>query len=201
MTKEPRAGGDNAWGQAFHWDTALDAMSAFVSIHDADYTIARVNRALAVFLRKAPEELIGRKCYEIMHGASQPPARCPHKRALQERSHQIEEFSEPHLGITILVSVTPVLDVDGQPVCSAHVALDITRTIRRPISRNGAGELSVRQKKILELYCLGKTTKAIAGELGVSRKTVEYHKYQMMRKLSVRSFHELIAKLSSVPPE
>ena len=52
--------------------------------------------------------------------------------------------------------------------------------------------ISSRQRHILEGLVQGKIAKEIAGELDLSRKTVEYHKYKMMEQLGVKSTAELI---------
>lgn len=52
--------------------------------------------------------------------------------------------------------------------------------------------LSDRQRRILALLVQGKIAKEIASELGISRKTVEYHKYKMMDQLGMKSTAELI---------
>jgi DNA-binding NarL/FixJ family response regulator len=52
--------------------------------------------------------------------------------------------------------------------------------------------ISSRQRHILEGLVNGKIAKEIAGELDLSRKTVEYHKYKMMEQLGVKSTAELI---------
>ncbi len=53
-------------------------------------------------------------------------------------------------------------------------------------------QISSRQRHILEGLVQGKIAKEIAGELKLSRKTVEYHKYKMMEQLGVKSTAELI---------
>lgn len=52
--------------------------------------------------------------------------------------------------------------------------------------------LSDRQVRILKSLVEGKIAKEIAGDLGISRKTVEYHKYKMMNQLKLGSTAELI---------
>ncbi len=51
--------------------------------------------------------------------------------------------------------------------------------------------LSRREREIFCLLADGKSIKAIAGQLYVSPKTVETHKYHIMKKLGVRSMAEL----------
>lgn len=56
-----------------------------------------------------------------------------------------------------------------------------------------AAGLSRRQRLILAALVKGKIAKEIAGDMDLSRKTVEYHKYKMMRHLGVKSTAALIA--------
>ena len=174
------------------WGTALGATSAPISIHDADYRIIKVNAAFLALVQRVPTDIIGRKCYEVIHGTPQRPAYCPHSRALQSRTRQKEEFFEPHLGIGILVSCYPVFGADGKPIGSIHVADETAQTsaLSNTPVRNVFTE---RQKQILKLLCGGRTVKQIAAQLKMSSKTVAYHKYRMMKKLSARSLAELIS--------
>lgn len=52
--------------------------------------------------------------------------------------------------------------------------------------------LSDRQQRIVQLIASGKIAKEIAQDLGISRKTVEYHKYKVMKRLGLSSTAELI---------
>lgn len=52
--------------------------------------------------------------------------------------------------------------------------------------------LTDRQVRILRSLVEGKIAKEIASDLGISRKTVEYHKYKMMNQLKLGSTAELI---------
>jgi DNA-binding NarL/FixJ family response regulator len=64
--------------------------------------------------------------------------------------------------------------------------------------------LTPRQREILQLVAEGHTTKAIAHKLGLSVKTVETHRAQVMERLGIHDVAGLVryamrAKL--VPPE
>ena len=52
--------------------------------------------------------------------------------------------------------------------------------------------LSLREHEVMERVIEGKTNKAIAGELGVTVKTVESHRSHMMEKLGAASIAELV---------
>jgi DNA-binding NarL/FixJ family response regulator len=54
------------------------------------------------------------------------------------------------------------------------------------------GELSPRQREVLQLLAEGHTMKQIARALNVTARTVAFHKYAMMRELGVRTSAELV---------
>ena len=47
--------------------------------------------------------------------------------------------------------------------------------------------LTPRERDVLERVAAGLTNKAIAAELGISRRTVEAHRESLMRKLDIHS--------------
>ena len=108
------------------WETTFDAMTNGVSIHDRDFNIIRANQALSRLLGVEAKDLIGKKCYEVFHGTSEPLSICPQVKALREGiSHSIS-VDEPHLGRILNVSSDPVYDDNGEIVCSVHDVRDIT---------------------------------------------------------------------------
>jgi DNA-binding NarL/FixJ family response regulator len=55
-----------------------------------------------------------------------------------------------------------------------------------------AGELSQRQREVLQLLAEGRTMKEIARILKITPRTVAFHKYSMMEALGIRSSAELV---------
>ncbi len=52
--------------------------------------------------------------------------------------------------------------------------------------------LTLRQREVLQLLAEGKTMKEVATQLGISTRTTESHKYEIMRQLGIRTTAELI---------
>lgn len=52
--------------------------------------------------------------------------------------------------------------------------------------------LTARERQVLEMVVAGKTNKRIALELNLSKKTVEFHRGNIMRKMEVETVAELI---------
>lgn len=108
------------------WKATFDSISDPISIHDRDFNILNVNRAFAEFFKTSPENIIGKKCYEFVHGSAGPWPNCPHKQALHNRKPAVEEFWEPSLGIHLQISASPIFDDSNEVVGSVHIAKDIT---------------------------------------------------------------------------
>lgn len=52
--------------------------------------------------------------------------------------------------------------------------------------------LTAREREVLQLIAEGKPTKAIARELFLSAKTIEWHRSQLMKKLGIQNVAELV---------
>ncbi len=59
------------------------------------------------------------------------------------------------------------------------------------VSMSSLGQLTLRQREVLQLLAEGKSAKEAATVLCVSRRTVEYHKYRIMDVLGVSKSAEL----------
>jgi DNA-binding NarL/FixJ family response regulator len=76
------------------------------------------------------------------------------------------------------------------PAVSKHVIAEyLDRTAG---ARPRSGRLTPRQREILTLIAEGQTTKAIARRLGISIKTVEAHRAQLMERLGIRDVPGLV---------
>jgi PAS domain S-box-containing protein len=106
--------------------TTFDSISDLVSIHDTELKLVRVNKAFANAFKMNPEELIGKPCYEVVHGTKEPLLDCPHKRTLETKKPAWVESFEPHLGIYLEMSTSPVFDANGEVIGSVHITKDIT---------------------------------------------------------------------------
>jgi DNA-binding NarL/FixJ family response regulator len=66
--------------------------------------------------------------------------------------------------------------------------------------------LTPRENEVLKLIAEGKTVRAAANDLGLSRKTVDAHKFNLMRKLGIHNKADLVMwaiqkKVVKVPAE
>jgi PAS domain S-box-containing protein len=111
---------------AEEWGATFDSIVDLVSIHDKDFKIVRVNKACADALKMKPREVIGKTCYEVFHGTKEPPPYCPHKQTLETKKPHTAEFFEPHLGVYLEFSTSPIFNEKGEVTGSVHIVKDIT---------------------------------------------------------------------------
>ncbi len=108
------------------WQATFDSITDSISIHSADYRLIRVNKAYADTFQMKPDELIGRHCYEIVHGTSGPLDNCPHTQTLKTGKPVIEEIFEPLLGAYLETSTSPIINRDGEVTGTVHIVKNIS---------------------------------------------------------------------------
>ena len=79
--------------------------------------------------------------------------------------------------------------VRGTPFVAADVELS-----ELPIEKLASGKrmLTAREREVLKLLAEGRTVRSVAGILGLSVKTVDAHKFNLMRKLGIHNKAELV---------
>ncbi len=108
------------------WERTFDAVPDLISIIDINHTILRVNKSMADRCGVTPENLVGRKCYEAVHGLHDPPCCCPSVSMLQDGLVDAKELEEKRLNGIFDVTVSPIMDEEGAVVSYIHVMRDIT---------------------------------------------------------------------------
>ena len=74
----------------------------------------------------------------------------------------------------------------------AHDAMQRGREQQRQQLRDRFDALTAREREVLDLVVQGQSNKAVANALGLSAKTVEFHRAKVMEKLQVRSLADLV---------
>ena len=103
------------------WDTTFNAVSDMVFIRDNEHTVIRANKKFCDFLKLSPEQCIGKKCYQLLHGTSATPDSCPCSSTDRTSTSMSQEFYEPHLHKHLQMSCSLLLDERGESTGSVQV--------------------------------------------------------------------------------
>ena len=103
----------------------IDGIPDVLAIQLPDHTIERYNKAGYDMLDMTPEEVVGRKCYELI-GRDRECDGCPTRKALQSGKMEKTEKYVPELGAYFDCCSNPVLDEEGNVVHIIEQLKDIT---------------------------------------------------------------------------
>jgi DNA-binding NarL/FixJ family response regulator len=81
--------------------------------------------------------------------------------------------------------------LQGQTYLTPLITQDVITSLMSP-EKQATVTLTPRQREVLRLIAEGRRMKEIAATLQLSTRTVETHKYDMMRALGVQSTAELV---------
>jgi DNA-binding NarL/FixJ family response regulator len=84
--------------------------------------------------------------------------------------------------------------LEGKTYLTPQLAGEVLEAMQQDPGKaaDPVGSLTPRQREVLQLLAEGRSAKEIAASLGVSTRTVEFHKYQMMESLNLHTSAELI---------
>ncbi|MBW2570739.1 MAG: PAS domain-containing protein, partial [Deltaproteobacteria bacterium] len=107
------------------WQTIFDAINDAVCLLDLKHNILTCNKTMSRFVKKTSQELIGRKCWEVVHGTSKPIEGCPIPR--MRKTLLRETMLLPIGDRWFNVVVDPLLDDAGKLAGAVHSIIDITQ--------------------------------------------------------------------------
>jgi putative nucleotidyltransferase with HDIG domain/PAS domain S-box-containing protein len=110
---------------AHKWRTTFDAIGDGVFLLNRENEILHCNRTMADLTGRPFEEIIGRRCWEVVHQRSSPIEGCPFVRMVESR--QRETLVIPLGGSWFQAAVDPILGGAGNLSGAVHVLTDITK--------------------------------------------------------------------------
>jgi PAS domain S-box-containing protein len=130
---------------AQQWRTTFDAMKEAVSLMDKEQKFLQCNTSMKELVGKPFREIIGRYCWEVVQGTSEPIKGCPiiRMRETLRRETLVVPIGEQWID----VAVNPLLDGDGTLIGAVHIMHDITARKR---AEEAVRESEAQKKAILD---------------------------------------------------
>lgn len=108
------------------WETTFNTVTDLITIRDTDYRIIQANRAAFVRWGMGPDQMIGKRCYEILHHQSVPCKECYVTEALKTKRPTSGERESGYLSGIFQFYTYPVYDDSGRVVAVVDLAREIT---------------------------------------------------------------------------
>jgi PAS domain S-box-containing protein len=109
------------------WQNTFESVGDSMMVLDNSFKVIKANRGTEKFIKRSIDGIIGKHCYELVHGTISPPDFCPARKMMITRSHEEEQVKLAGTDIWAQISVYPVFDEKKEISGAIHVIGDITR--------------------------------------------------------------------------
>jgi PAS domain-containing protein len=114
------------------WELTVDTVPDLILVMDEECRITRANRAVAAVTGLEPAQIIGRHCYEVLHGGTEPRPDCPHQKLIRTGAAACGDIYEPWLDKFFASSTTPLrarggVCVDASTFCELSQLANVSR--------------------------------------------------------------------------
>ena len=109
-----------------NWSDSFNSLEDVMIIINKDYTIERINDNGLKLLGKTREELIGKKCYQVILGVDAPSEFCPGKRALKTGKVESIDRYMKLFDKYFSIKSSPIFNERGETVGFVDLMRDIT---------------------------------------------------------------------------
>jgi PAS domain S-box-containing protein len=104
---------------AEYWQNTFDSISDIVTVISRDHDILAVNEAGCKSLNMKKEDIIGQKCYEIVHNTTEPIPGCPCNQISTEKKEIVTIHTER--GKELRLSAWPITNSRGDLTSFVHI--------------------------------------------------------------------------------
>jgi len=163
----------------------------------ADNPIVAVNRAFSDLTGYAGDEVVGRNCRFLAGPATDPAAQGRLRLAIAAGRPALVELTNYRKDASAFrnaVMIAPVLDEVGNAMLFVGSQMEVEDQAddRRAQAIAGIGQLTARQRQVLECLVRGLRNKQTAAALGIGEKTVKMHRARMLERLGCASSSDAI---------
>lgn len=107
-----------------NWQDTFDAISDIIMLLTPTHEIIEINKAGLLSLNKTRAEIIGKKCYQLVHNSESPIKNCPCDISLIGKKVIVNEYSQNNRSYEL--TAWPVFDENNNIKTITHILKDIT---------------------------------------------------------------------------
>jgi PAS domain S-box-containing protein len=142
------------------WETTFDAVTDLITVRDREYRLIRANQTAFKRYGLKPEEMIGKRCFEILHQGGHPCEGCYVTKTLETQKPVSGERFSKYLNGIFQYYTFPIYDEKGEVTAIVDLAREITE----------------EKKKAIEQEVLSNINKIMASSLDIRQVMKAIHK-------------------------
>ena len=106
------------------WQTTFNSITDIISVISKNHEFLEINQAGCDSMGMERKDIIGKKCYELVHNLHNPVNGCPCSFALKTKKEETREIFEN--GRHLQLSAWPIFDENNEVIAFSHSVRDIT---------------------------------------------------------------------------
>jgi PAS domain S-box-containing protein len=118
------------------WETTFNSVTDLLTIRDKDYRVILANKAALSRFGLKPEELIGKRCFEVFRHSDRPCAGCYVSETLFTKNPVSIELESPHLKGIFRFHTFPIFGETGELIGVVELAREVTGEKRLEIEKD-----------------------------------------------------------------
>jgi len=131
---------------AINWQTTFDAIDDLILLLSPNHDIIEINKAGLTFINKSREEVVGKKCFTLIHNANSSIINCPCDISFKEKRVIVNESTQDNRTYELIA--WPVFDQDNNVQAFTHIIKDITDRKNTEIDLINAKEKAEESEKL-----------------------------------------------------
>jgi PAS domain S-box-containing protein len=118
------------------WETTFDSVTDLLTIRDKDYRVILANKAALRRFGLKPEELIGKRCFEVFHHSDRPCAGCYVSETLLTKNPVSTELESQYLKGIFRFHTFPIFAETEELIGVVELAREVTEEKRMEIEKD-----------------------------------------------------------------
>jgi PAS domain S-box-containing protein len=118
------------------WETTFDSVTDLLTIRDKDYRVILANKAARRRFGLKPEELIGKRCFEVFRHSDKPCAGCYVSETLLTKNPVSVELESQYLNGIFRFHTFPIFGETGELIGVVELAREVTEEKRLEIEKD-----------------------------------------------------------------
>lgn len=109
------------------WLEIFNSLDDLLLLMDTEHNVKQANKGVVALVGKPMKEIVGQKCYQLLHERNEPVANCPGVRCLDTAKVETLDYYEPESDKYLLIKATPMLNKDKEIMAISCLIRDITK--------------------------------------------------------------------------